>query len=238
MWFQKLVESFHDTSCLVYPHLCLNCQAELHQRQELLCLRCLATLPYTSFHKNPKNNLLHLLSQAFFKFEYMTALFFFQKQNPIQLLLHKLKYEKQEYIGQILGQWYTNELSTEVPFWKELDLMTVVPLSPEKERQRGYNQNSLFAQTLSQNLDVPLDESLLIGKPKQQSQTHLDRLDRWQNIKNAYEAQPNKNLNSKHILIVDDVFTTGVTLEICAKALAESYEVKISVLTIAATPKL
>ena len=238
MWFQKLVESFHDTSLLVYPHLCLNCEAELHQRQELLCLRCLATLPHTAFHKSPKNNLLHLLSEAFFKFEYMTALFFFQKQNPIQLLLHKLKYQKQEYIGEFLGQWYANELLTETPFWKDIDLMTVVPLTPAKRRQRGYNQNSLFAQTLSQKLGLPLDEALLLGKPKQQSQTHLSRLERWQNIKEAYAASPNQNLDGKHILIVDDVFTTGVTLEICARALAQLYKVKISVLTMAATAKL
>lgn len=238
MWFQKLADIVYDTSFLVYPHLCLNCEAELHQRQELLCLRCLATLPHTFFHKTPKHNSLHLLAEPFFKFEYMTALFFFEKQNPIQLLLHKLKYEEQEYIGEILGQWYTNELSTETPFWKDIDLMTVVPLSPTKKRQRGYNQNSLFAQTLAQNLGLTLDEDLLIGKPKQASQTHLSRLERWQNIKDSYEAAADKNLDGKHILIVDDVFTTGVTLEICAKALAQLYKVKISVLTMAATAKL
>ena len=237
MWLQKLREYFQDASCLIYPNLCLNCQSELPQKIDLLCLRCLNSLSHTSFHKDPKYNLLHKASADFYKFEYMLAYFFFEKRSPIQTLLHKLKYEGQEYIGHVLGQWYANLILTESVFWQEIDLITVVPLSPDKKTTRGYNQNSQFAQVLAQNLAIPLDENILISKAKQKSQVHLSRLDRWQNIKDVYKSHQDKQLDGKHILIVDDVFTTGVTLEVCAKALEQHYDLKISVLTIASADK-
>lgn len=154
----------------------------------------------------------------------------FSKQGKVQKLLHQLKYGGKPELGEVIGNRLGNEL-------KELqtdkfDVIIPVPLHKKKLRRRGYNQSEVFAKGLSQALGVPLKTDILYRVKMSHTQTHKSRVERWQNISDAFELTKPDSLADKHVLLVDDVITTGATLEACAKEIV-AYANKVSIATIA-----
>ncbi len=231
----KLKDILQEVSYLFYPNLCLICQEGIIQDSEIICTTCQADMPYTHFHKNPFDNILKTSLSLYYNFQYVLALLYFRKTGLTQKIIHALKYGGQEHLGKFFGNLYANRLIEDSNFWKSIDLITFVPLSKKKQQKRGYNQNELFAETLSQRLAIPLNKNILKRKDGQTQARQLLRFRRWENVANAYQACEGLDINGQHILLIDDVVTTGATLEACAKALEKQCTLKISILSLATT---
>lgn len=223
--------ALYNLSGLFYPNLCLACSHNLPPRQESICLNCQYKLPKTGFHQQVENRFterfwgrVHLQAGA--------ALYYFNKGGRTQRLIHSLKYEGKRQIGVKLGQIYGYELK-EAPVFREASLILPVPLHPRKERQRGYNQSACFAQGLAQSMGIPWLKDGLKRLEFTATQTKKNRLERFDNVSAAFVAPRPKQLEGQHILLVDDVITTGATLEACALRLLELPGTKVSMATIA-----
>ncbi|WP_240935468.1 ComF family protein [Hymenobacter sp. HDW8] len=156
----------------------------------------------------------------------------FLRRGRVQHLLHQLKYQGQRDIGRVLGRWYGTELADH-GFATEFDLIVPVPLHPSKLAKRGYNQSDTFAEGLSMSLQVPWSATALRRTEHTSSQTQKNRAERWQNVAEVFEVNQQADILNKRILIVDDVLTTGATLEACATALLAAGCSQVSIATIA-----
>lgn len=162
----------------------------------------------------------------------VAACYFFDKGEKVQRLLHRLKYEGCKEVGIRIGELYGPELKTSALF-DTVDLIIPVPLHASKEKKRGYNQSLTFAQGLSKSMEVELDNALLYRTKASSTQTRKSRFSRWENVNSLFRLDPTKDIRNKHILVVDDVITTGATLEACIIELLKTEGVKVSVATIA-----
>lgn len=227
-----LLNLTHDLASLFYPTTCCACGTALVRGEKTLCTGCTMKMPKTNFHKVRKN----LVEKSFWgrvPIELATSYFFFVKNSDFQHMLHKLKYKGRSDIGVFLGKRFGNDLMSQ-PEFTHFDAIIPVPLHPDKLKKRGYNQSEMVAQGLSQSMKVPVNTVSLIRKTFTETQTRKSRIERWENVKEVFEATPAINLNDKHVLIVDDVLTTGATIEGCANALLSRFpNVKISVATLA-----
>lgn len=222
---------FGDFIALLYPNLCLACSENLPTHKEVICLRCQLELPRTNFHLEQENPFterfwgrIHIESGA--------SLYHFVKGGRVQELLHRLKYEGKHEIGTKLGEWYGRQLK-DSPFFQSIDVIIPVPLHPRKERLRGYNQSAMFAQGLAETMQKPWLKDSLIRKVFTETQTQKSRAERIENVKDVFAIQKSELLKGKHILLVDDVMTTGATLEVCGQKILEVPDTKISMATIA-----
>jgi ComF family protein len=222
---------FDNLIGLLYPKLCLACREELPPYGEIICLRCQLHLPKTGFHLQQDNAFaerfwgrIPIVSGA--------ALYHFVKGGRVQELLHQLKYEGKREVGLQLGQWYGRQL-LESPIFKKVDIIVPVPLHPRKERLRGYNQAAVFAQGLSETMEKPWLKDGLLRHVFTETQTHKSRAERLENVQEVFAVSNAKKLEGKHILLVDDVMTTGATLEACGAKLLAVPETKLSMATIA-----
>jgi ComF family protein len=164
--------------------------------------------------------------------EGVAAYLFFRKGSKVQHLLHRLKYKGQHQIGTFLGQLYGQILVEQPPF-NTAQLIIPVPLHPKRQRERGYNQSEMFANGLGKAMAIPVSPQNLVRSNTSETQTRKSRAERWDNVKQIFSVTDPAALEGKHILLVDDVFTTGATIEACATALFKACNVKISVVTIA-----
>lgn len=192
---------------------------------------CTLSLPLTNYwthSQNPMFDALHSRTGI----QHASAFLFFERFNVTQRMMHRLKYRGDKEIGQILGRLFARELqSTQV--FADLDLIIPVPLHPSKLLKRGYNQSTQISIGISEVAGVPvMEESLQRGRSGQ-SQTKKSRYERWEGIQDNFFLSPNIDLTNKHILLVDDVFTTGATLESCIRTIKEGNCNKISVTTLA-----
>lgn len=189
-------------------------------------------LPKTNFHK-VRNNLVEKTFWGRIKIEHATSYFFFVKGSVYQEMLHKLKYKGRSDIGVYLGSRFGHELAQTTEY-SCIDRIIPVPLHPNRLKTRGYNQSERIATGLSNAMNIPVDTQSLKRKIYTETQTLKSRDERWTNVSNAFEADFSANLNGQHILLVDDVLTTGATIEGCAIALQKQFpNVKISVATLA-----
>lgn len=216
---------------LFYPRICAACDGFLLQDEKVICTRCRHEIPQTHHYLNPNN-------EAFSKFygkipvEFALAMFYFHKMGRVQEMIHKLKYKGHEEIGAAIGFWFGEELKQFEPI-KDISCIVPVPLHPRKLKERGYNQVSSFGKALSESLNVPFDESILIRNFYTKTQTKKNLLGRTELAKNLFDISNDISLNGNHILLVDDVITTGSTLEICSRALLKIPNVKVSILCMA-----
>jgi ComF family protein len=218
---------------LLFPDLCVICENTLTFNEKLICTTCRVDLPFTHFTSEPNN----IAERAFYgriKLEAVTALLFFRKKGKAQKLIHHLKYKNQQEIGTLAGQLLAEEMKGNSRF-KHIDGIIIVPMHPKKERKRGYNQVTTFGETLSTELSIPFLSNILIKKSNSTSQTIKSRLQRFQDFEEKFHLNDLKILENKHILLVDDVITTGATLESCALELLKTKNIKISIATIAYT---
>lgn len=227
-----ILDLTHDLLSLFYPITCCACDTALVRGEKILCTSCSMKMPKTNFHKVRKN----LVEKCFWgrvPIEVATSYFFFVKNSDFQHMLHKLKYKGRSDIGIFLGKRFGTDLMSQ-PEFTHFDTIIPVPLHPDKLKIRGYNQSEMIANGLSQSMKVPVNTTSLIRKTFTETQTKKSRLERWENVKEVFEATSATNLNGKHVLIVDDVLTTGATIEGCAYALLSRFpNVKISVATLA-----
>lgn len=218
-------------SCLFYPRLCLACERKDVPPKQILCISCEAKLPRTNFHLYKENE----FTQRFWgrlPLEYACALYFFEKESRAQNLIHNLKYKGKQKVGIMLGQVF-GKLLKDTPSYQDIDLIIPIPLHRKKERQRGFNQSAVFAQGISEEMEIPWQRDILIKTKNTSSQTKKSRKERFENVVEAFHVLSPKKLEGKHILLVDDVLTTGATLEAGAVKVLEVPDTKVSLATIA-----
>ena len=216
---------------LIFPRVCLGCKRHLNFYEKVLCLGCRLDLPLTHFHKKRENPLFHKLKLNF-PLENASALFYFEKEGKVAQMIHQFKYLDQPQLGLYLGHWLGDTL-LESPYLKKIDGIIPVPLHPSKKRKRGYNQAALIATALSEKLKVPLVKKTLIRVKKTQSLAHIGYDQRWREVDHAFKSRKTLPLEMKHVLLVDDVITTGATLTACATALLKKNPLKLSIVSLA-----
>ena len=223
----------NDLLGLFYPKNCSTCAKVLMKYEEILCFSCKLDLPYTKFAKLEDTE-TEKIFYGRVQVESATSLLHYSKKGNVQKLIHHLKYKNQQKIGILLGELLGEEILLSNRF-DTVDCIIPVPLHPSKLKIRGYNQVTKFGQTLSQKLTVPYYEDLLIGKAMVKTQTHKNRFDRLNDLEKNFELSNKGFLENKHVLLIDDVVTTGATLEACIMQLAQSKNIKISIATMAIT---
>jgi ComF family protein len=222
-----------DFVALFFPQACLACQDTLVAGEQYLCTTCRAELPYTNYHLLPAAQ--NPLSRRFWgKLPVMHVLSYlhFLRHGHVQHLLHQLKYQGQQEVGKALGQLYGAELA-EASLGSEFDLIVPVPLHRRKLAHRGYNQADAFAAGLAAALPCPWSAAALRRTEHTASQTRKSRTERWQNVATVFEVANIQEVAGRRILLVDDVLTTGATLEACGAALLAAGARQVSIATIA-----
>jgi ComF family protein len=221
-----------DMALLAFPDNCLVCRQSLVSGERDICFACIDALPETGYHALADNP----VAQHFWgrlPFVHASAYLYVQDANITQDMIHLLKYKRKHHIGIKLGRLYGHKLREQDSLIRDIDLIAPVPLHANRKRQRGYNQCDYFAQGLSEVLNVPYDPNVMKRVKENISQTKRTRYDRWENVEGIFAlAQPAK-VKGKHILLVDDVITTGATIESCASALMTGEDVRVSVAMIA-----
>lgn len=216
---------------LVYPDLCVSCNHESRIHNHLFCIRCLASLPYRNLSRNKQE----AFEQHFYsKYHLIYALAFFHL-NPgssVAKLIHQLKYHENPYIGVQLGAFMGDVLLSYRDRY-DFDVIVPVPLHKKKERQRGYNQSEQIAKGISTKLGVSVDRSLIQRNRFTITQTSLNRMERLTNIRDAFSMVEHKTVDYNHVLLVDDVLTTGSTLSACADVLIGAGATSLSMMTLA-----
>ncbi|MES2239483.1 MAG: phosphoribosyltransferase family protein [Bacteroidota bacterium] len=216
---------------LFFPKSCSGCDAILLANEKVICTICRHNIPLTNHHLLAEN-------EAFKKFygrvsvEYASAFLYFHKKGIVQQLIHNLKYRGHEEIGTVLGYWYSDDLQ-EIIFNLKADDIIPVPLHPKKYRERGYNQVTTFGRSLSENLNLNYNDNILFRKVYSKTQSKKNLLGRSENIESIFDVHFNENHHNKHFVLVDDVITTGATLEACARALLKIPGAKISIICMA-----
>lgn len=216
---------------LFYPRLCESCSNYLFKNEACICTSCLFHLPKTNFHQE-KNNPVSMLFWGRVGIRYAASYYTFSKGSQFQSLIHKLKYHDKKEIGVTLGRHFGESLK-ESDFFKDIDLIIPVPLHPKKEKIRGYNQAVFIANGLSYSMQKPVEIGNLVRLIHTDSQTRKNKLERWQNVESIFQINDTASLENKHILLVDDVVTTGSTLEACAHAILKAKGAQVSVATLA-----
>lgn len=222
--FKSLIDLF-------FPRVCGGCRALLLTGETIICSRCRHEMPLTNFHNNPRN-------EALMKFygkvpvEFAAALFFFTKKGIVQQLIHNLKYKGHEEIGGMMGFWYGAELRN-LPQMADVDCIIPVPLHKRRLRERGYNQVAAFGRALSESLEIPYNDRVLHRIAYSKTQTKKSLLKRTEPNTGMFDVDFDEATNYSHFLLVDDVITTGATLERCTRALLKIPNAKVSIVCMA-----
>ena len=231
-----------DFISLVFPEFCVCCQESLLKGETQICTKCRYDLPITNFHLHQQN----ILSQRFWgklPIEYAFAYLKFTKGGKVQKILHDLKYNGNQDIGIMLGKWYGQilvdaglaKLDANSPEKEQVfQVILPIPLHKSKLRKRGFNQSDCFAEGLSTTMGVPWYRDVLQRNKATKTQTKKGRMERWQNVEKIFVVVKPEIIKDKHILLVDDVVTTGSTLEACAQAILDAGAQKVSIATLAA----
>lgn len=222
-----------DFLSLFFPELCPGCSKNLYHTESVICTDCIYNLPYTNFHEDADNRVAKQLWGRI-NFTAAASYLYFTKGSRVQKILHQFKYNSRPDIGLKLGEMYGAVLSKS-PHFKSADFIIPVPLHPSKLRKRGYNQSGYFAQGLSNTLGVPVLLNGLKRIVKTDTQTRKSRFVRYENMKEVFDPAQHSQLQCKHILLVDDVITTGATIEACANEILKIPGTKVSIATIAFT---
>ncbi|MFD2999855.1 ComF family protein [Pontibacter toksunensis] len=226
---------FDDLLSLLFPKSCYACDGAMARGEKYICTKCSVKLPYTDSHVHGATELNPLQRRFWgkvpvrFAFSYLH----FMPKGRVQRLLHRLKYKGAQELGEHLGQRYGSLLS-DYSYPEQFDVVVPVPLHKYKLRRRGYNQSESFSRGLAEAMQLPHYNKALHRTIDTATQTRKNRLDRWQNVEQVFQVQHPEVVRGKRVLLVDDVMTTGATLEACAVALLAAGATEVSVATIAA----
>ncbi|MBG6186605.1 ComF family protein [Flavobacterium sp. CAN_S2] len=222
---------FESIINLFFPKVCSGCNSFLLSNENVICTVCRHDIPLTNHHLNPEND-------AFKKFYgripvvHTSALFYFHKKGIVQELIHNLKYKGHEEIGAILGEWYAEDLKT-ITLLQTVDEIIPVPLHRRKLKERGYNQVTAFGKALSSGLNIDYNDSILVRNVYSKTQSKKNLLGRTEGIESTFDVSFTEKDHNKHFLLIDDVITTGSTLEACSRALLKIPGAKISIVCMA-----
>lgn len=223
-WISDLID-------LVFPRHCAVCGETLSRTERDICLNCLYALPRVEAHHKQE------IEQTFWgkvEIEHATSFMYYRKGSPYNALMHRLKYKDAPEVGTRLAEMAAKELM-ECGFFNGITRIIPLPLSRKKLRKRGYNQSEYIAKGLSCITGIPIDTGLVRREIPNETQTHKNRDERWENVKDIFSATADNTMENEHILLVDDILTTGATLCSCAKTLQEQCHCKISIFTLAYT---
>jgi len=224
-----------STLHLFYPHICTGCGSDLLGEGNQLCLKCIHDLPHTGF-ADLANNPVEKYFWGRIPLQAAYSQFYFSKEFLMQHLIHQLKYKGDTRIGFYLGEIMGKTLLKSDRF-KNIDALIPLPLYPDKERKRGYNQAAVICNGMSSNMNIPVYNNYVIRQHATETQTRKHRTERWENVKDSFKVAKPGDLAGKHLLLVDDVVTTGATLEACGAVILGVNNVKLSVATLAYAPK-
>lgn len=222
-----------DLAYLFFPIHCAACDSPLYKNEKLLCTSCRHELPLGNFH-NVNAKKIEKVFYGRVKIENATSLFVFHKDGLVQNLLHNLKYRGQEEIGVELGKWLGQELQQSTKY-QDIDIVIPVPLHKKRMRERGYNQVEKFGVEIAKTLNAEYINCVLKKISYNKKQSKHERRNRWGNTVETFGTQKESLLINKHILLVDDIVTTGATIESCINALKSIPGIKISIATMAIT---
>ncbi len=227
----KVASWISDFFSLLYPDLCPACGNNRQRGEGEICLYCQDNLPRTNYHLQADNPVEQRFWGKVPVFR-ATAFFFFRKGSPYQSLLHQLKYKGNCELGRFLGRCAAQDLFAS-PDFRSVDLLMPVPLHVNKLRKRGYNQSACIAEGLAAVLQKPIDTKSLVRSVENPTQTRKGVYERFRNTEGVFSLIDKQAVASKHILLIDDVLTTGSTLEACVHALREADDVTVSVFVLA-----
>ncbi len=230
----RIKNALNDFLELFYPRLCVGCGKKLYRDERFVCLECLSSLPLTQDHESADNFVeQHLYGRPFI--ESATALMLYEKESVPQKLLHEIKYHGAKELARSLGRMLGRDLRG--GRFASVDMIVPVPLHPNRLKWRGYNQSEWFAMGLSEELGLPVRTDLVERVTETSTQTKKNAEERWENVQGIFSLKkdaPLQDIKGKHVLVVDDVITTGATLMACAAAIATIGDVRISAASLAA----
>lgn len=225
------INIINDITHVIYPKLCAACHEALNKHEKVFCLKCQLSLPKTDHVLYPDNP----VAKKFWgkvPIERALAMYNFHKSSRLQDVMHALKYKGRKDVGIRLGNLMGYHLLQYQAF-RDVDYITAVPLHADKQKKRGYNQSGIIAEGLAEILNIKYDADLLKRTLFTATQTKKSRLERWDNVKDIFEVNKPVIVEGKHILLIDDVITTGSTLEACAVKLIQCNDVRVSIATAA-----
>ena len=228
-----IVEAKEDFLSLIFPRTCYCCDSVLVKQEVVLCSKCNLGIPRTFFHLVEGNP----VEQVFWgriNIQKASSYFLYQKGSNYQKLIHHLKYKNAPQIGFELGKKYASELAQN-DYLADIDIAMPVPLHKRKQKRRGYNQSLEIAKGITFNNGLALRDDILYRTHFSETQTRKGRFERWENMKELFETKNAGSIENKHILLVDDIVTTGATIEACVNALQKIEGVKVSVISLAFT---
>ena len=219
----------NDFIALFFPEYCFACQAPLVRGEKYLCTGCISALPRSTFDPAQDSIIRRRLANIQ-RLEFAFSFLKFIKGGKTQKIMHHLKYNNYPGIGIMLGRWFGHELKRMLP---PCDVIVPVPLHQKKQRERGYNQSEKIAEGISETVGIPVGHDVAIRTVHSGTQTRKSRQERWKNVATIFQITDAEAVAGKHILIVDDIITTGATLEALALELQNAGVHKISVATLA-----
>lgn len=225
----------NSTIHLFYPHVCTGCGSDLLSDDNQLCLKCIHNLPHTNF-ANHANNPVEKYFWGRLPVKGAYSQFYFSKEFLIQHLIHQLKYKGNTAIGIYLGQLMGATLLNSNRF-ANIDALVPLPLYADKEHKRGYNQAAIICNGIANKMNIPVLHNAVIRQHATQTQTRKHRTERWQNVQESFKVVNQPLLTGKHLLLVDDVVTTGATLEACGSVILQAPNVTVSIATLAYAAK-
>lgn len=228
-----LANLLEDFSHLFFPHNCAGCGSDTLPLDGILCAECSLQLPKTGFFLKPENTIERIFYGRI-NIALAGSAFYFSKESLLHQLIIALKYQGNKKAGNYLGKLLGNEIQMAERF-DTIDLIIPLPLNERKEKKRGYNQAMIIAEGIAEIIHKPVLEHAVIRKVFTETQTHKNRISRWQNMEGVFEVAAEQALSNKHVLLVDDVITTGATLEACGAAILKTDGAKLSIATVAYT---
>lgn len=214
---------------LLFPHVCVGCGTDILSEESMLCLRCMNELPETNFEihlGNPIEKIFWGRSQL----QAATGQYYFTKESLMQHLMHQFKYKGNKELGLQLGRIMGLQLKRSNRF--EVDALIPLPLFPAKEKRRGFNQATVLCKGISDMMNIPVLDNVIIRPQHTETQTRKGRLERWKNIEGKFVMINEKAISNKHVLLVDDVITTGATLEACGNELLKAANTRLSIVAL------
>jgi ComF family protein len=224
---------FENLLNLFFPKVCSGCEAFLLQNEKIICTACRHNIPLTN-HSFQLENEMYKRFYGRLPVEFVGAKMFFHKKGIVQKLIYNLKYSGHQEIGTEIGNWFAEDLKT-VEILKTIDQIIPVPLHKKRFKTRGYNQVTAFGTALSERLNIAYNPNILVRNIYTKSQTKKELTDRIEANATIFDVNFAPENHNKHFLLIDDVFTTGATLELCAKALLKIPGTKISIACMAMT---
>lgn len=233
MGLKRQIEQFYDNLLhLVYPEQCICCELELSSSEKHLCTICKNELHHTDYEKYTDDTALDKLFWGRVQVEAIFSLLYYKKNEQSRRILHRLKYNNRPDLAKHMGELIGERIQKTPPFDKA-DLLIPIPIHEKKRYIRGYNQSEEIAKGIHAKTEIPIHNSFLIRSVHTESQTKKGKFERWENVQGSFALSGELPASVKHVIIVDDVITTGSTLETIIRLIKENYKIDVSVISIA-----